>query len=105
MRRRYINIGIILTLVLVFTVVSCKTPAGRTPTEVVDDGAITSEIKTKLLADRTVSGLDISVATFEGNVTLTGAVENEQQKSRAQEIARSAKGVKKVNNLLAIKKS
>jgi hyperosmotically inducible protein len=48
--------------------------------------------------------MGISVDTFEGQVTLTGAVDTGQQKDRAGEIARSVYGVKKVNNLLNLKK-
>ena len=46
----------------------------------------------------------MSVDTYRGYVTLTGAVDNEQQKVRAGELARSVDGVKKVNNLLNLKK-
>lgn len=43
--------------------------------------------------------------TFEGNVTLTGAVDTTQQKEdRAGKIAKSVDGVRKVNNLLLLKK-
>jgi hyperosmotically inducible periplasmic protein len=105
MKRRYVNIYLILSLAVLLTAVSCSTPAGRAPGQVWDDGAITSSIKTKLLADRTLSGLAISVETFQGNVTLTGAVDNNDQKQKAGEIAKETKSVQKVNNLLMMKKS
>lgn len=82
---------------------SCYTPAGRSPGEVVDDATITTEIKTSLLADKILNGIAISVTTFEGDVTLTGAVQNTAQIKRASEVARSVKGVRKVDNLLKIK--
>ena len=82
---------------------SCHTPAGRSPGEVVDDVTITTQIKASLLADHTLSGIAISVTTFEGGVTLTGAVKNSAQIKRASDIAYSVKGVKMVNNLLKIK--
>jgi hyperosmotically inducible protein len=82
---------------------SCHTPAGRSPGEVVDDVTITTQIKASLLADQTLSGIAISVNTFEGGVTLTGAVKNSAQIKRASDIAYSVKGVKRVNNLLKIK--
>jgi len=44
------------------------------------------------------------VDIFEGNLTLTGAVENQEQKDRGEAIAKSAYGLRKVNNLLSIKK-
>ncbi len=101
MQRRYVCF--VLALVFLFVAASCRTPAGRTTGEVVSDSSITTEVKTKLLADRTLSGLAISVETFEGNVTLTGAVPSNDQKKKAEEIAKNSKGVKKVNNLLMIK--
>ena len=105
MKRRYVNMWILLSVAVLLMTASCRTPAGRAPGQVWDDGAITSEIKTKILADRSLSSLAISVKTFQGEVTLTGAVDNEQQKQKAGEIARTTKGVQKVDNLLAIKKS
>ena len=37
---------------------------------------VTTKVKAKLFDDNIVRGASISVDTFEGNVTLTGAVEN-----------------------------
>jgi hyperosmotically inducible protein len=82
---------------------SCYTPAGRSTGEVIDDAAITTEIKATLLADTVLSGIAVSVTTFEGQVTLTGAVNTAEQKHKASTIAQSVKGVKKIDNLLKIK--
>ena len=95
---------VFLLLALIVTMVSCRTPAGRTPGEVVDDASITTKVKAKIFEDGLMKGLGISVDTFEGQVTLTGAVDKEEQKERAGELARSVYGVKKVNNLLNIRK-
>lgn len=91
-----------LTL-LFFLLAGCQTPAGRSMGEVVDDSTIGTKIKAKLFDDNTLSGFAISVEVFEGNVTLTGAVDNTTQKAKATEIANSVRGVKEVNNLLKIK--
>jgi hyperosmotically inducible protein len=69
----------------------------------VDDATITTKIKAKLFDESILRGLAISVDTFEGNVTLTGAVDTESQKKKAGDIATSTYGVKKVNNLIMIK--
>ena len=58
----------------------------------------------KLFDDNILRGASISVDTFGGNVTLTGAVENETQIERATAIVESVYGVRKANNLLMIKK-
>jgi len=65
---------------------------------------VTTKVKAKLFDDNTIRGASISVDTFEGNVTLTGAVENENQRESATAIVKSVYGVRKVNNLLMIKK-
>ncbi len=99
------KLGIVLFLLAVFVIMnSCRTPAGRTPGDVVDDSTITTKVKAKIFEDSVIKGMAISVDTFEGQVTLTGAVDTPQQKDRAGELAKSVYGVKKVNNLLNIKK-
>ncbi len=101
MQRRYFCV--ILALVILLAAVSCRTPAGRAPGQVVSDSGITTEVKTKLLAEGMLKGLAISVSTFDGIVTLTGAVTNEEQKARAAQVAQNVKGVKKVNNELLVR--
>jgi len=93
-----------IVLFMVLALAACQTPAGRSTGEVVDDATITTEVKAKLIADSVTKGLAVSVQTFEGAVTLIGAVDTERQKAKAAEIARGVKGVKKVNNLVTIKK-
>jgi hyperosmotically inducible periplasmic protein len=87
-----------------FTLCACQTPAGRTAGQVVDDAAITTKVKTKLLKDSIMSGFAISVQTFEGEVTLTGAVTSEEIRQRATMLAKSVPGVSKVHNLIKVKK-
>ena len=53
-------------------------------------------MKAKLFDDNIVGGASISFDTFGGNVTLTGAVENEKQRKRATAIVKSVYGVRKV---------
>jgi hyperosmotically inducible periplasmic protein len=83
---------------------ACQTPAGRTAGQVVDDAAITTKVKAKLLEDSIMSGFAISVQTFEGDVTLTGAVTSQEIRKRATMLAKSVSGVRNVNNLIKVKK-
>lgn len=85
---RFIASYTVLCMTLL-AVASCRTPAGRTSGRVVDDAAITSKVKAKLFEEDILKGLAISVETFEGNVTLTGAVDTPEQKERAGKIAKS----------------
>jgi hyperosmotically inducible periplasmic protein len=94
---------LVVVMIAAFGLAACKTPAGRSAGQVVDDQTIMAKVKAKLFDDSRLSGFAISVDTFEGNVTLTGAVDSNADKERATSIARSVDGVKKVNNLLKIK--
>jgi hyperosmotically inducible protein len=68
------------------------------------DPLITATVKTKMLADATVSGLKIDVDTTDGVVSLTGDVASALEKRRAIEIARETDGVKSVKDQLKIVK-
>ncbi|MBN2125675.1 MAG: BON domain-containing protein [Deltaproteobacteria bacterium] len=97
-------IMLILVSGLVLCLWSCQTPAGRTAGQVVDDATITTKVKAKIFNDSILKGFAISVETFEGEVTLTGAVGVESERKRAEDLARATTGVRKVNNLIRIKK-
>ncbi len=96
------HLVIILVPFIVMSLVSCRTPGGRSAGNVVDDSAITSKVKAKMLEDQHLKGFGISVETFEGEVTLTGGVDTAETKSRASQLARSVDGVKRVNNMLKV---
>jgi hyperosmotically inducible protein len=69
---------------------------------VIDDAAITTSLKTKLLASATVGGLKIDVDTKDGIVTLTGDVKSQTEADEAVRIARETDGVKDVVSNLKI---
>jgi hyperosmotically inducible protein len=71
--------------------------------EVVTDAAITSAVKTKMLADPTVKGLKIDVDTNNGVVTLNGDVTSKAEMDKATMIARDTKGVSRVVSNLHVK--
>ena len=80
-----------------------KTKAAANQTgEVITDAAITSAVKTKLLGDPDVKGLDINVDTANGVVTLTGVVHTAAERTEAIRLARDTKGVKNVKNNLKL---
>jgi len=64
------------------------------------DAAITSAVKAKLLADRTVQGLTIDVDTKAGVVALNGTVASRAEADRAVALARDTEGVDHVVNNL-----
>lgn len=67
--------------------------------QAMDDTAITTKVKTELLAQKDVNGTAISVDTKNGQVTLSGTVPPAQI-SRAEELARKVDGVREVVNQL-----
>jgi hyperosmotically inducible protein len=62
----------------------------------IDDGWITSKVKSQLLADTAVKGSQIDVDTKGNVVTLTGVVDSQSAKEAAVRIAATTKGVKSV---------
>jgi len=61
------------------------------------DTWITTKVKAGLLAESDVSGLDISVETANGTVSLSGDVETQAQIDRASAVAREIEGVRAVD--------
>ena len=78
--------------------------AGRETSNVMGDAGLTAAIKTKMLADSTVSGLKIDIDTTDGVVTLKGDVASAVEHKRAVEIAKGTDGVKSVKDQLKIVK-
>lgn len=77
--------------------------ADQTSSEVVSDSAITTKVKSALLAEKDVNSLDISVETYDGTVQLSGFVDSQWQIDQAVKIATAVKGVKKVKSDLVRK--
>ena len=74
----------------------------RTTGETVQDQLIVTKVKSALLADQEVSGLDINVDSFKSSVTLKGVVETVAEADRAIRIARTTSGVKNVVSKLVV---
>jgi len=71
--------------------------------QVVDDAAITTSVKAKLLADPTVGGLKIDVDTRNGVVYLTSEhMKSQAEIDQAVKLARETNGVKDVQSKLTI---
>lgn len=69
----------------------------------IDDAWITTKVKTMLLKDEGLKGLEVNVETHKGTVQLAGWVSQPAQASEAERIALSVEGVKAVRNDLQIK--
>ena len=69
----------------------------------IDDTAVTTKVKTSLLTDDHVKGLDIKVETRKGVVQLSGYVDSQEQIDKAIAITKGIKGVKSVDNKMMVK--
>lgn len=74
----------------------------QTMTERVEDGWITTKVKSDFALDKTVSATNISVNTDNGVVHLSGTAKSRDEANRAVQIARNVKGVKAVRNEMQI---
>ncbi len=77
--------------------------AGQALAAAIPDARITATIKGKLLADRDLSALSISVNTTDGLVTLSGQVSSPEDISKAIMLAMDVDGVKQVTSTLQVK--
>lgn len=67
------------------------------------DDEIYDQVRRKLANDPDVKGGALGVEVKEGVVTLTGAVEKEKAREKAERLTKKVKGVKGVVNQLVVK--
>lgn len=84
---------------------AADTNPDRSIKQAISDAWVTAKVKSALLADDQVKGLQVNVDTSKGAVTLKGEAENVEQVSKAGKVASGIEGVQKVNNQLTLKKA
>jgi hyperosmotically inducible protein len=88
----------------VLTTAGCAVSRGQETTGAfMDDTTITSQVKSRMLADPNVAGTSISVETLNGTVMLSGFAKNNVEKDTAERIARDVNGVKSVKNQIVVR--
>ena len=100
MKRRKFVFTTIGCIFIIFALLGCQTTANLTKKEAAEDARITRQVEAKLSNQPILGGYPISVDTYDGDVTLSGQVDTENQKERATEIAKSVAGVNHVYDLL-----
>jgi hyperosmotically inducible periplasmic protein len=99
---RAIAFAILTGLTLVTT--GCAVMRGQTDVGTyVDDRAITTAVKAKLIEDKQTGGLSINVDTLNGTVALSGFAKSQAEKDQAGRIAAATKGVREVRNNLVVR--
>ena len=104
--------AIALVSAMSLSIVACSKPADTAATASapsttvgteIDDTVLTATVKSALLADADVKGLDVKVETRKGEVMLSGFVDSPTQIERATALAKAVSGVKNVDNKMALK--
>jgi hyperosmotically inducible protein len=94
--------SIVVVMVLVLTTAACQSMTGKTAGANFDDATITASVKSKLVADKAANLTRVDVDTNNGTVYLNGTVDSPEQKTKAEQLAWQAKGVKSVVNNLQV---
>lgn len=90
-------------LALVVTSGCAVTRGQETVGAYIDDTSITTAVKSHFFDNRFVDGTAISVETLNGTVMLSGFAKNGNEKTTAEKLAWTVKGVKAVKNEIAIR--
>ena len=69
----------------------------------IDDSAITTAVKARLVENTDVDAAAISVETMKGTVMLSGFAKNQREKDTAQSLTWKVNGVKAVKNEIAVR--
>lgn len=75
----------------------------RTVGNIIDDSIITAKAKAEILGTPELKSLQISVETRDGEVILSGFVDNAAAKMKAEEVVSKVEGVKIVKNSLELR--
>lgn len=89
--RRLGRRGLVLSSLLL-VVSACATVSPQ------EDTRIEAEVKARLVAQRDANLTRLGVMSNGGTVHLSGAVESEEQKARAEALAKEVRGVRRVVN-------
>ncbi len=104
MNFRTTTLATALAVAALFTLPGCAvTRDQETVGAYVDDAGITTAVKAKFVADKTVDASSIKVETLNGEVMLSGFAKSDAEKAMAESITRDVKGVKRVRNSIAVR--
>ena len=99
---RYATFAFVIVLLTAFAA-HAEDPTKRQTGVYIDDKVVTAKVKTALLNDPEVKGLQVNVETYNGVVQLSGFVDKAEQIPRATEVAKGVEGVKSVKNDLNLR--
>ena len=100
---------LVLTAATALAFVGCQTTSDdrdthkRTAGQYVDDKVLIQRVKGALGDNEVYKFPDVKVNTYKGTVQLSGFVASDEQKRRAEEIARNVPGVYNIQNNITLK--
>jgi hyperosmotically inducible periplasmic protein len=93
-----------LSAAALITLPGCAVMRGQeTVGSYIDDATITTQVKAKMVENKSVDAGAIKVETLNGTVMLSGFAKNETERAAAERIAQDVNGVKAVRNQLVIR--
>lgn len=93
-----------MTAAALIALPGCAVTRGQsTVGEYIDDATITTQVKARMVDNKSVDAAAISVETLNGTVLLSGFAKNTDEKVTAETIARNVKGVKSVRNDIVVR--
>jgi hyperosmotically inducible protein len=101
---RAVTRSVAVLLAVALATAACESMTGKSAGTNIDDATITATVKSKLVAEKASNLTRVDVDTNSGTVYLNGTVESAEQKTRAEQLAWQAKGVKSVVNNLQVQK-
>ena len=95
---------IAIAIALALPIAACApTKTSESTGQYVDDAAITTKVKTAIIADPALKVMQIEVNTYRNSVQLSGFVDTPQMVAHAGDVARQVSGVSSVENNLIVK--
>ena len=99
-----ISLAAALSAAALVTLPGCAMIRGQeTVGAYVDDATITTQVKARMVDNKSVDAGAIKVETLEGTVMLSGFAKNATERSTAESIARNVNGVKSVKNAIVVR--
>jgi hyperosmotically inducible protein len=102
MNRKFAHVSTIALTLMLAAPLHAGEDKDRTAGQVIDDMSIAARTKTALAADPVTDAIKIDLEVDRDTVQLNGWVDTEEERARAEEVARSIKGVASVKNNLKL---
>lgn len=102
--RRNLARAVAVVLMMSFAAACAGGPQQESTGQYVDDAAITTKVKAKILQDPNLKVTQINVETYKGVVQLSGFVNSTDAAERAVQVAGNVEGVQKVENKMSIRR-